>query len=144
MQDERHMSKYAKKLAARQKAAEQSQRTMAAINIAMQITNGTASAPKPKKPKQQPPPPRKERNDLGDRPARLAALFREASNALHEASELADEILAMANPGLQRAEPLAISQFVVSLLPRIDGMAVRAGRILNKKAEKATKTGEQA
>lgn len=62
----------------------------------------------------------------------LAALFREASTALHAASGLADEILALANQGIQRAEPLSISQFLVSLLPRIDGMAVRAGRILNK------------
>ena len=132
MDEQKHMSKYAKKLAARQKAAEQASRTFNAINIAMQITNGTANPPKPKKPKQAPPTPRAQRNDLGDRPAKLAALFREASTALHAASGLADEILALANPGIQRAEPLSISQFLVSLLPRIDGMAVRAGRILNK------------
>ncbi len=135
MDEQKHMSKYAKKLAARQKAAEQASRTFNAINIAMQITNGTASPPKPKKPKQPPPPPRNQRNDLGDRPAMLSAYFRKASEALHAASDLADEILLLANPGIQRAEPLSISQFLVTLVPRIDGMAVRAARILNKKPE---------
>ena len=134
--DNEPKSKYAKKVAARRQAAEQASRTMSAIAFAMQITNGTAQPPKPKpqaqpKPKTPPPPPRNQRNDLGDRPARLAALFSDASAALHGAADLADEIYRMANPGLQRAEPLAITQFLVSLLPRIDGMTVRAGRIPN-------------
>lgn len=129
------LSKYAAKVAAR-KANESAS---IALNVIARIERGECVQPKPtpqpKKPKQQPPPPRNQRNDLGDRPERLAALFRDASAALHGAADLADEILEMANPGIQRAEPLAITQFLVALLPRIDGMVVRAGRILNKKGE---------
>ena len=58
-QQKKPMSKYAKKVAARQKSAEQVQRTLGAIAFAMQITNGTVKPPMPPpppKPKTPPPP----------------------------------------------------------------------------------------
>lgn len=129
MEPEQQMSKYARKKAARMATT---QRTFSAINLAVQITNGTIK-PKAKKPKQPPPEPRGLVADLGDRPEKLAVLLTDCANLLVEASSLADKILELAKRGIQQSEPRAISQFLVPTAQRVAGMAARARRIINKK-----------
>ena len=131
MQDENKMSKYARKRAERARKEEASQRAYSAINLAVRITNGEIR-PKAKKQKQEPPEPRGMIADLGDRPACLARELEEAAEALRRAQEYADEILAMSKKGIQQAEPRAIAQFLVPTAQRVEGMAARAARILNK------------
>lgn len=131
MQEEKHMSKYARKRAAR---IEAQGRAMGAIDFALRITSGEVK-PKPKKPPQPPPQPRGLIGDLGDRPKRLAALLESAAASLREAEALAEEVYGLAKPGLQKAEPLAISQFVVATAPRVEAMAARAAKIRNVKQE---------
>ena len=131
MQDENKMSKYARKRAERARKEEASQRAYSAINLAVRITNGEIR-PKAKKPKQEPPEPRGMIADLGERPACLARVLEEAAAALRRAQGCADEILAMSKKGIQQAEPRAIAQFLVPTAQRVEGMAARAARILNK------------
>ena len=86
MSDEQHMSKYARKVAARLKAQQSAGEAVAAIDLAVRITNGEvkpqAQAPKQKKPKQPPPEPRGQIGELGDRPERLGKLLAEAAAIL--------------------------------------------------------------
>lgn len=131
MQEEKHMSKYARKCAARIAAQG---RAMGAIDFALRITSGEVK-PKPKKPPQLPPQPRGLIGDLGDRPKRLAALLESAAASLREAEALAEEVYTLAKLGLQRSEPLAISQFIVATAPRVEAMAARAAKIRNVKQE---------
>lgn len=128
-----HMSKYARKRAAR---IEAQGRAMGAIDFALKITSGEIKPnPKPKKPPQLPPQPRGLIGDLGDRPKRLAALLESAAASLREAEALAEEVYTLAKLGLQRSEPLAISQFIVATAPRVEAMAARAAKIRNVKQE---------
>ena len=131
MQDENKMSKYARKRAERARKEEASQRAYKAINLAVRITNGEIR-PKAKKQKQEPPEPRGMIADLGDRPACLARELEEAAEALKRAQACAEEILSMSKKGIQQAEPRAIAQFLVPTAQRVEGMAARAARILNK------------
>ena len=131
MQDENKMSKYARKRVERARKEEASQRAYSAINLAVRITKGEIR-PKAKKTKQEPPEPRGMIADLGDRPACLARELEEAAEALRRAQACADEILAMSKKGIQQAEPRAIAQFLVPTAQRVEGMAARAARILNK------------
>jgi hypothetical protein len=133
--DEQHMSKYARKVAARLKAQQSAGEAVAAIDLAVRITNGEVKpqAPKPKKPKQPPPEPRGQIGELGDRPERLGKLLAEAAAILRAAETLAEETLALSKVGLQQAEPRSVHGFLVATAPKVEAMAYRATKILNAK-----------
>ena len=137
MSDEQHMSKYARKVAARLKAQQSAGEAVAAIDLAVRITNGEVKpqAPKPeqKKPKQPPPEPRGQIGELGDRPERLGKLLAEAAAILRAAETLAEETLALSKVGLQQAEPRSVHGFLVATAPKVEAMAYRATKILNAK-----------
>lgn len=128
-ENEKHMSKYARKVAARR---QKQGRTMGAIDFALRITSGEVRI-EPKPPKQPPPEPRGQIGDLGDRPARLGALLSEAAAKLREAEALAEETLALSKVGLQQAEPRSVHGFIVATAPKVEAMAYRAAKILNAK-----------
>ena len=137
MSDEQHMSKYARKVAARLKAQQSAGEAVAAIDLAVRITNGEvkpqAPKPKQKKPKQPPPEPRGQIGALGDRPERLGKLIAEAAAILRAAETLAEETLALSKVGLQQAEPRSVHGFLVATAPKVEAMAYRATKILNAK-----------
>ena len=137
MSDEQHMSKYARKVAARLKAQQAAGEAVAAIDLAVRITNGEvnpqAQKPKQKKPKQPPPEPRGQIGELGDRPERLGKLLAEAAAILRAAETLAEETLALSKVGLQQAEPRSVHGFLVATAPKVEAMAYRATKILNAK-----------
>lgn len=137
MSDEPHMSKYARKVAARLKAQQSAGEAVAAIDLAVRITNGEvkpqAPKPKQKKPKQPPPEPRGQIGALGDRPERLGKLIAEAAAILRAAETLAEETLALSKVGLQQAEPRYVHGFLVATAPKVEAMAYRATKILNAK-----------
>ena len=142
MSDEQHMSKYARKVAARLKAQQSSGATIAAIDLALRITNGDVKPqpqkpkqkkPKQKKPKQPPPEPRGQIGALGDRPERLGKLLSEAAAILRAAETLAEETVAISKIGLQQAEPRSVHGFLVATAPKVEAMAYRATKILNVK-----------
>ena len=137
MSDEQHMSKYARKVAARLKAQQSAGEAVAAIDLAVRITNGEvkpqAPKPKQKKPKQPPPEPRGQIGALGDRPERLGKLLAEAAAILRAAETLAEETLALSKVGLQQAEPRSVHGFLVATAPKVEAMAYRATKILNAK-----------
>lgn len=139
MSDEQHMSKYARKVAARLKAQQSAGEAVAAIDLAVRITNGEVKPqapkpkPKPKKPKQPPPEPRGQIGELGDRPERLGKLLAEAAAILRAAETLAEETLALSKVGLQQAEPRSVHGFLVATAPKVEAMAYRATKILNAK-----------
>ena len=137
MSDEPHMSKYARKVAARLKAQQSAGEAVAAIDLAVRITNGEvkpqAPKPKQKKPKQPPPEPRGQIGALGDRPERLGKLIAEAAAILRAAETLAEETLALSKVGLQQAEPRSVHGFLVATAPKVEAMAYRATKILNAK-----------
>ena len=137
MSDEQHMSKYARKVAARLKAQQAAGEAVAAIDLAVRITNGEvkpqAPKPKQKKPKQPPPEPRGQIGELGDRPERLGKLLAEAAAILRAAETLAEETLALSKVGLQQAEPRSVHGFLVATAPKVEAMAYRATKILNAK-----------
>lgn len=137
MSNEQHMSKYARKVAARLKAQQSAGEAVAAIDLAVRITNGEvkpqAPKPKQKKPKQQPPEPRGQIGALGDRPERLGKLLAEAAAILRAAETLAEETLALSKVGLQQAEPRSVHGFLVATAPKVEAMAYRATKILNAK-----------
>lgn len=137
MSDEQHMSKYARKVAARLKAQQAAGEAVAAIDLAVRITSGEvkpkAQAPKQKKPKQPPPEPRGQIGALGDRPERLGKLLAEAAAILRAAETLAEETLALSKVGLQQAEPRSVHGFLVATAPKVEAMAYRATKILNVK-----------
>lgn len=137
MSDEQHMSKYARKVAARLKAQQSAGEAVAAIDLAVRITNGEvkpqAPKPKQKKPKQPPPEPRGQIGKLGDRPERLGKLLAEAASILRAAETLAEETLALSKVGLQQAEPRSVHGFLVATAPKVEAMAWRAAKILNAK-----------
>lgn len=137
MSDEQHFSKYARKVAARLKAQQSSGETIAAIDLALCITNGDVKPqpqkPKQKKPKQPPPEPRGQIGALGDRPERLGKLISEAAAILRAAETLAEETVAISKIGLQQAEPRSVHGFLVATAPKVEAMAYRATKILNAK-----------
>ena len=139
MSDEQHMSKYARKVAARLKAQQSAGEAVAAIDLAVRITNGEvkpqAPKPKQKKPKQPPPEPRGQIGALGDRPERLGKLIAEAAAILRAAETLAEETLALSKVGLQQAEPRSVHGFLVATAPKVEAMAYRATKILNAKGD---------
>ena len=139
MSDEQHMSKYARKVAARLKAQQSAGEAVAAIDLAVRITNGEvkpqAPKPKQKKPKQPPPEPRGQIGALGDRPKRLGKLIAEAAAILRAAETLAEETLALSKVGLQQAEPRSVHGFLVATAPKVEAMAYRATKILNAKGD---------
>ena len=134
-ENEKHMSKYARKVAARLKAQQAAGEAVAAIDLAVRITSGEVrpkpQAPKAKRPKQPPPEPRGQIGALGDRPERLGALLSEAAAKLREAEALAEETLALSKVGLQQAEPRSVHGFIVATAPKVEAMAYRATKILN-------------
>ena len=141
--DEAKMSKYARKKAKQAKAREEADAAFTAIALAMQITNGKAKPTPlpaelvrnvPPKKSTPPPQPRWTINPLGDGPERLAHILDCAAEMVRQARELADDILEVCGPGIQKQDPLAIAQFASAILMRIQGMADRARRIKNKKA----------
>lgn len=139
MSDEQHMSKYARKVAARLKAQQSAGEAVAAIDLAVRITNGDVKPqlpkPKQKKPKQPPPEPRGQIGALGDRPERLGKLIAEAAAILRAAETLAEETLALSKVGLQQAEPRSVHGFLVATAPKVEAMAYRATKILNAKGD---------
>ena len=139
MSDEQHMSKYARKVAARLKAQQSAGEAVAAIDLAVRITNGEvkpqAPKQKQKKPKQPPPEPRGQIGALGDRPERLGKLLAEAAAILRAAETLAEETLALSKVGLQQAEPRSVHGFLVATAPKVEAMAYRATKILNAKGD---------
>ena len=134
MSDEQHMSKYARKRAARLKAQQAVSETFAAIDLAVRITEGKIQPqPAQKKPKQPPPEPRGQIGSLGDRPERLGKLLAEAAASLRAAETLAEETLALSKVGLQQAEPRSVLGFLMATAPKVEAMAGRAAKILNTK-----------
>ena len=143
------MSKYARKKALQaQQAAEdaKAERKAAALAAAFEAVKRQKEPPKPKaepkaeKPKPPEPPP-KSINDLGDRPERLGELLTSAAELLKQAMGISAEIMALAGRGIQQAEPRAIDSFLTVVQSRVEGMALRAAKIVNTRQERKTGRG---
>lgn len=143
------MSKYARKKALQaQQAAEdaKAERKAAALAAAFEAVKRQKEPPKPPEPKavkpKPPEPPPKSINDLGDRPERLGELLTSAAELLKQAMGISAEIMALAGRGIQQAEPRAIDSFLTVVQSRVEGMALRAAKIVNTRQER--KTGRES
>ena len=132
MSEQEHMSKYARKVAARREEQASRDRTLAAINFALRVTEGKVEVkPKKKKPKQPPPEPRGAIADLGGLPEACAACLRNAAAQLRTALGIAYEIQAKAKKGRQAGEAFAVVGIIGQLPDRTEYGARRAAEMPN-------------
>lgn len=124
------MSRYAEKLAARRAAG-----TLAAIDLAVRITDGLQPPPAPKKPKTPPPPARGTLVDLGTMPANCAAAFLEAASALDRAASIARAMLERTHRSCQSAEATSAALLSETTAPRLLAAATRLSRLPTKPKE---------
>lgn len=127
--NEKHMSKYARKVAARREEQAKHDRTIAAIDFAVRLTEKAVPPPKAKKPKQPPPEPRGALADLHGLPGECAAALRDAASRLRAALEIAYEIQAEAKKGRQAGEALAVVGIIGQLPDKAEYGARRADGI---------------
>lgn len=129
------LSKYAAKKA---RQLEMAQKTFSAINLAVQITNGTAKPPRtqpPPKPKTPQPEPRGLVADLGDAPAMCAARMREAEKLIREALEIARTMQDRAKRGRQAGEVFSLIGIIGALPDKAAYAARRAEGVPNKRGD---------
>ena len=136
MSDEQHMSKYARKVAARREEQASRDRTLAAIDFALRVTEGKVEvkpkpAHNPPKNKQQPPEPRGALADLGGLPEACAACLRNAAAQLRTALGIAYEIQARAKRGRQAGEAFAVVGIIGQLPDRAEYGARRVAEMPN-------------
>lgn len=128
------LSKYAAKQ--KRKAAQ----VMAAIDVAVQITERTAPAyagtlpkisagPHPTAPKR-----RMEIGDLGELPAKCADALTRAANLLSFAETVAKQMVEASASPYQTAEPRGIAQFCLSMRIKVAAMAPRAAAVPSRRA----------
>lgn len=134
-EDREHMSKYARKKAARREESASHDRTFAAIDFALRLTEGRAVVnPKPEpKPKQPPHEPRGAVADLHELPEQCAAVLRDAASRLRTALKLAYEIQAEAKKGRQAGEAFAVVGIIGQLPDRAEYAATRVAAMPTKK-----------
>lgn len=127
------LSKYAAKKARR---LEMAQKTLSAINLAVQITNGTAKPPitqSPPKPKIPPTEPRGLVADLSDAPSMCAGLMRQAEKLIREALEVARMMQDKAKRGRQAGEVFSLIGIIGALPDKAAYAARRAEGVPNKR-----------
>ncbi len=129
------LSKYAAK------KKRQAAQTMAAIDLAVQITErriaptyaGTvpkiSAGPHPTKPRRT-----FEIGDLGELPAKCADALTRAANLLEFAETVAKQMVEASASPYQTAEPRGIAQFCLSTRLKVAAMAPRAGAVPSKAA----------
>lgn len=133
-EDREHMSKYARKVAARREESASHDRTLAAIDFALRLTEGRAVVkPNVKKPKQPPPEPRGALADLHGLPEQCSMLLRNAASQLRTALKLAYEIQDEAKKGRQAGEAYAVVGIIGQLPDKIEYAATRVAAIPNKR-----------
>lgn len=138
-EDMEHMSKYARKKAARREESVShdrtiADRTLAAIDFALRLTEGRAVVkPNVKKPKQPPPEPRGAVADLHGLPEQCSMLLRNAASQLRTALKLAYSIQDEAKKGRQAGEAYAVVGIIGQLPDKIEYAATRVAAIPNKR-----------
>lgn len=134
---EKQLSKYAAK---KKRQADQAGRVMAAIDVAVQITERKTPPSVGTLPKisagPHPTPPRRnmEIGDLGDLPAKCADALMRAANLLSFAEAMANQMVEASASPYQTAEPRGIAQFCLSTRLKVAAMAPRAEAVPSKKA----------
>jgi len=132
MIERERMSKYARKVAARREEQASRDRTLAAIDFALRVTEGKVEVkPKEKKPRQPPPEPRGALADLGGLPEDCAACLRNAAAQLRTALGIAYEIQAKAKKGRQAGEAFAVVGIIGQLPDRAEYGARRVAEMPN-------------
>lgn len=132
MSEQERMSKYARKVAARREERASRDRTLAAIDFALRVTEGKVEVkPKQKKPKQPPPEPRGALADLCGLPEACAACLRNAAAQLRTALGIAYEIQAKAKKGRQAGEAFAVVGIIGQLPDRAEYGARRVAEMPN-------------
>ena len=131
-EDREHMSKYARKKAARREESASRDRTLAAIDFALRLTEGRAVVNQ--KQKQPPPEPRGAIADLHGLPEQCSMLLRNAASQLRTALKLAYEIQDEAKKGRQAGEAYAVVGIIGQLPDKIEYAATRVAAIPNKRS----------
>ncbi len=134
---EKQLSKYAAK---KKRQADQAGRVMAAIDVAVRITERKAPPSVGALPKisagPHPTPPRRnmEIGDLGDLPAKCADALTRAANLLSFAETVANQMVEASASPYQTAEPRGIAQFCLSTRLKVAAMAPRAEAVPSRRA----------
>jgi hypothetical protein len=112
-----------------EKKARRAAGTLAAIDLAVRITDG-AAPPKPSpRPRIPPPEPRGVLVDLGTMPENCASALNEASAALLRAAGIARAMLERTGRSVQKSEAISAALLAETTAPRINAAAIRLRRM---------------